>query len=84
MNKLATERLAANPRLWFGDGESRQTDPRCQTEDLGDDVAKANALGIKNLKRVMAGLPKWTAAEGGLNEELKEMYESVKVSISAM
>ncbi|MGE7775533.1 zinc-dependent metalloprotease [Chitinophaga sp. NPDC101104] len=78
MGKLATERLAANPRLWFGDGETRKSDPRCQMEDLGDDVAQANALGIKNLKRVIAGLPQWTATDGGLNEELTEMYQTVK------
>lgn len=78
MAKLATTRLAANPRLWFGDGETRKSDPRCQTEDLGDDVAKSNALGIKNLRRVLAGLPQWTLEENGLNEELKEMYGEVK------
>ncbi|WP_109699275.1 zinc-dependent metalloprotease [Chitinophaga deserti] len=78
MAKLATERLAANPRLWFGDGESRKTDPRCQTEDLGDDIAKSNTLGIKNLRRVMAGLPQWTMEDNGLNGELKEMYNEVK------
>ncbi|HEY9262720.1 zinc-dependent metalloprotease [Chitinophaga sp.] len=77
MNKLVTTRLAANNRLWFGDGESRQIDPRCQTEDLGDDAAKAGIYGIKNLKRVMANLKTWTYVEDGQREALKSMYENV-------
>jgi hypothetical protein len=52
-------------------------DPRCQTEDLGDDAAKASTLGIKNLKRVMENLPKWTYEENGLHGNLKEKYEQV-------
>ena len=77
MSKLITKRLAANNRLWFGDGESRQIDPRCQTEDLGDDAAKAGTYGIKNLKRVMANLKTWTYVEDGHREALKSMYENV-------
>jgi Met-zincin/Domain of unknown function (DUF5117)/Domain of unknown function (DUF5118) len=77
MSKMITNRLAANNRLWFGDGESRQIDPRCQTEDLGDDAAKAGAYGIKNLKRVMANLKTWTYVEDGHREALKSMYENV-------
>ncbi len=77
MRKLVTERLAANNRLWFGDGETRTLDPRCQTEDLGDDAAKASSYGIKNLKRVMANLKTWTHEEDGHYEALKSMYENV-------
>jgi len=78
LDKVVTQRLNENPRLWFGDGESRQDDARCQTEDLGDNAAKANALGIENLKRVMANLPQWTKEETGLNNTLDEMYKEVK------
>ena len=50
-----------NPRLWFGDGETNRTkDPRCQTEDLGDDAVKASEYGILNLKRAMKQLPAWS------------------------
>lgn len=50
-----------NPRLWFGDGETNRTkDPRCQTEDLGDDAVKAGEYGILNLKRAMKQLPAWS------------------------
>ena len=49
-----------NPRLWWGDGETRQDDPRRQTEDLGDDPVKAGEYGIMNLKREIKALPVWT------------------------
>lgn len=49
-----------NRRLWFGDGESRRTDPRCQTEDLGDDPVKAGEYGIENLKWQLPQLPAWS------------------------
>lgn len=77
MARLVKDSLAANPRLWFGDGESESGDPRCQTEDLGDDNVKASTLGVRNLKRVMANLPRWTAEEGGFRENLYRMYDLV-------
>ena len=43
LEKITSERLKNNPRLWFGDGETNAThDPRCLTEDLGDDAVKAS------------------------------------------
>nr|WP_295876666.1 zinc-dependent metalloprotease [uncultured Chitinophaga sp.] len=77
MGQLVTKRLESNNRLWFGDGETRQIDPRCQTEDLGDDAAKAGTYGIKNLKRVMTNLRKWTREENGQRAALKTMYDNV-------
>jgi hypothetical protein len=59
LNKWIIERIGANKRLWFGT-EADRDDPRCQNEDLGDNAMKAGAYGIKNLKRVLAGLPEWT------------------------
>ncbi|RFS26607.1 DUF5117 domain-containing protein [Chitinophaga silvatica] len=77
MRKLVTSRIAANNLLWFGDGEDRRFDPRCQTEDLGDDAAKAGTYGIKNLKRVVEHLPEWTYEENALRGGLKNKYEQV-------
>ena len=37
-------------------------DPRAQSEDLGDDAVKASEYGVKNLKRVMPNILKWTTA----------------------
>jgi hypothetical protein len=39
-------------------------DPRAQSEDLGDDAVKASEYGVKNLKRVMPNILKWTTAAG--------------------
>ena len=72
-----TKILADNPRLWFG-GEGRDEDPRAQTEDLGDDNVKASEYGIKNLKRVMANLPKWTHQDNYQYEDMEEMHQSVR------
>ena len=75
---MTSAALAANPRLWFGDGELKKIDPRCQTEDLGDDAAKAGAYGIANLKRVMKNLPAWTYNPEGLHDDLSAMYRQVR------
>lgn len=71
-------RLAKNKRLWFGDGETQKFDPRCQTEDLGDNAMKASIYGIKNLQRILPNLPAWTRGEGGVNDNLSEMYKTVQ------
>ena len=57
-----TVRAQQNKRLWWGDGESLEgrTDPRRQTEDLGDDAVKASHYGILNLQREIKALPQWT------------------------
>ncbi|ATL49210.1 zinc-dependent metalloprotease [Chitinophaga caeni] len=78
MNRMTTAALQQNDRLWFGDGETMQTDPRNLTEDLGDDVIKANTYGIKNLKRVMDGLPNWTQESSGFHNTMAEMYKQVQ------
>lgn len=65
-----------NPRLWFGH-ESNRNDPRSQSEDLGDNQMKANALGIKNLQRVLKGLPDWTKTAHEGYGDLAAMYNEV-------
>ncbi|NIG53558.1 zinc-dependent metalloprotease [Chitinophaga sp. Cy-1792] len=75
---LTTSRLANNPRLWFGEGQLRKIDPRCQTEDLGDDAAKAGSYGILNLKRVMEHLPEWTYEEGANQDAMTEVYQQIQ------
>ena len=77
--KLMTETtniLRGNQRLWFG-GEGRNEDPRAQTEDLSDNNVKASEYGIKNLKRVMQGLPQWTKEENDQYNDLREMHKAV-------
>ncbi|WP_316751884.1 zinc-dependent metalloprotease [Pedobacter gandavensis] len=66
VKRWIVDRVGKNPRLWFGDGETRRGDPRVQTEDLGDNAMKASTYGIKNLKRILPNLKTWTYEKGGL------------------
>lgn len=75
-NKEIIARLEANPRLWFG-GEGRDSDPRAQTEDLGDNSVKASEYGVKNLKRVVVAIPEWNKEEADMYANVKRMYEAV-------
>ena len=75
-NKVIIDRLAANPRLWFG-GEGSDSDPRAQREDLGDDAMAASTYGIMNLKRIIGQLPEWNAEEGDQYDNVSRMYKSL-------
>ena len=71
-----TKKLRGNQRLWFG-GEGWADDARAQTEDLGDNSVKASEYGIKNLKRVMEGLPKWTRQDNDQYEDMQTIYYAI-------
>ena len=75
--KETSEVLRNNRRLWWLGGEGWGEDPRAQTEDLGDDAVKASEYGIKNLKRVMDNLPKWTKQDNDQYDDLREMWNAV-------
>jgi len=62
-----------DPKYMFGSGRGR-IDPNSQTENIGDDPVKASNYGIKNLKRVLPNLAKWTATPGKDYADLKELY----------
>lgn len=80
LSKKYNDRLAANPRIWFGSYEfGNIADPRTQSEDLGDNAMKASDYGIKNLKRIMTNLPTWTKEEADRYDNLQEMYNQVAV-----
>jgi uncharacterized protein DUF4953 len=76
VNKWIIDSLK-NHRLWWGDGESNQDDPRSQTEDLGDDAVKASAYGIKNLQYMMPDLLKWTRQDNKDYKSLSEIYGQI-------
>ena len=83
LNKKFNDRIAQNPRIWFGTYESgNQSDPRIQSEDLSDNAMKASEYGIKNLKRIMANLPEWTKEEADSYENLAVMYGAVRSQFS--
>jgi len=72
LNKWIIEKLQ-NRRLWFG-SERSSDDPRSQNEDIGDNAMKAGAYGIKNLKRIIPNLIKWTKVDNEGYENLNDMY----------
>jgi hypothetical protein len=73
-----TKVLEGNRRLWWSGDEGKATDPRSQTEDLGDNQMKANAYGMKNLQRVMQNILKWTAQPDGQYDDLSEIHRSAR------
>ncbi|MFT6815233.1 MAG: hypothetical protein ACJAZ3_001138 [Sphingobacteriales bacterium] len=64
-------------RYQFGTQRFQTLDPRAQTEDLGDDAAKASEYGIANLKRIIPNLLEWLEAEGEDYDDLEELYGQV-------
>jgi len=76
VNKWVIDSLK-NPRLFWGDGETNQDDPRNQTEDLGDDAMKASAYGIRNLQYMMPKLLDWTKEDNRDYKSLSDIYAQV-------
>lgn len=76
VNKWIIDSLKSNPRLWFG-GEGYSLDSRAQMEDLSDNSMKAGEYGIRNLQRILAGLPEWTKEENDKYDNLQGMYRQV-------
>ena len=73
-----TKMLTNNKRLRYKGDEGRGRDPRSQTEDLGDNDITAAEYGVKNLKRVMQNIVKWTAQPDDQTDDLSNMYSSVR------
>lgn len=78
MNNWIITSLKKDKRLWYGQQYVFfVTDPRCQSEDLGDNAMKAGYYGIQNLKRVMLHLTEWTKKPNEDFESLKRMNNQV-------
>lgn len=61
MNSWIIESIKNDKRLAYGPQPSLGvSDPRNQSEDLGDDAMKAGSYGIENLKKTMKQLRTWT------------------------
>lgn len=75
LNKWVIKNLK-NERLWFGT-ESNPLDPRSQSEQVGDNAMIASTYGIKNLKRIMDNLEKWTQTPNEDYDNLGMMYDQV-------
>ena len=65
---------AGNPLYNFGEFDF--VNAYARMEDLGDNPIKASKYGIKNLKRIVPNLVKWTSEKGEDYSQLKEMYFS--------
>lgn len=76
MNKLIIDSLNKDHRLFFG-SENLYTDPRSQSEDMGNNAMLASTYGIKNLKRVVPNLMTWTREPNEGYEKVGEMYKEV-------
>jgi len=50
------------------------TDPRAQTEDMGDDPVRASGYGMANLRRIVPKLVEWTTKPGEDYTDLDEVY----------
>lgn len=81
LNKITTERLQNNKRLFFGT-ESDPDDPRSQNEDLGDNAMKAGMYGIKNLQRIVPNLMAWTKVPNEDYSNLSELYNEVSTQFN--
>ncbi len=55
-----------------------QSDPRGQTEDLGDDPIKSAGYGLLNLRRVTDSLERWTYQEAHDYSDLEDLYRKVQ------
>ncbi|HEY0743962.1 MAG TPA: zinc-dependent metalloprotease [Chryseosolibacter sp.] len=76
LNKWVTQQQD-NRSLWYG-SELTSDDPRTQTEDLGNNAMLASEYGIRNLKRVMSNVMKWTYSENDGYRNLTEIYGGVR------
>ena len=69
---------AGDPMYRFGHQQAGDVvDPSSQTEDLGDDAILASTYGIKNLKRIIPNLIKWTTVAGEDYSDLNDLYGQV-------
>ena len=75
LNKWVIKNLK-NERLWFGT-ETNAFDPRSQSEQVGDNAMTASTYGIKNLKRIVDNLEKWTEKPNEDYDNLGMMYDQV-------
>ena len=50
------------------------SDPRAQTEDMGDDPVRASSYGMANLKLIVPKLVEWTTQPGEDYTDLGEIY----------
>jgi hypothetical protein len=86
MNHWIIAKVEKDKRLWYGPQPQNLlgliSDPRCQSEDLGDDAMKAGYYGIENLKRIESQLVQWTRQPNKDFTSLRRMQQQVAAQFS--
>ena len=74
LNRWLTNQTGVFPYRYVSQGLG-SSDPRNQTEDLGDDPVKATGYGVMNYKKMIPQLVAWTSKPGEDYTDLLELYE---------
>jgi hypothetical protein len=74
LNRWIAEKAGDPLYRYLPQGGLGVTDPRSQTEDMGDDPVKASSYGMANLKRIVPSLVDWTTRPGEDYSDLAELY----------
>lgn len=74
--KLWVSDKRKDPRLLFGK-ETDRIDPRCQSEDVGNNAVKAGRLGMKNLRKTMLHFDEWMTLMGADDDYYGRQYRSI-------
>lgn len=77
LNKWIIAKLKSDNRHYYGQQNLIVTDPRNQSEDLGDNAMKAGYYGIENLKKVYKNLINWTHETNNSYDGLKAMKDNL-------
>ncbi len=63
-----------DPMFRYLPGGVGVSDPRAQTEDMGDDPVRASEYGMANLRRIVPSLVDWATRPGEDYTDLAELY----------
>ncbi len=75
LSNMVSEKL--KEKKYFYGAQGQPDDPRCQSEDIGDNAMKASAYGIKNLQRIVPNLAAWTKTANENYDDLRDIYGEV-------
>ena len=74
LNRWIVERADDPMYKYLPQGGLGVTDPRSQTEDMGDDLVRASQYGMANLRRIVPNLVAWTTRPGEDYGDLAEIH----------
>ena len=74
LNRWIVEKAHDRMYRYLPQGGLGVSDPRSQTEDMGDDMVRANQYGMANLRRIVPNLVAWTTRPGEDYSDLAEIH----------